>query len=119
MCSSEEASDRTGRKAEFVERDHATGVTAPQDIDRVRRFPVRGAAGNQSGAEPRPTHSFGVPVIADTCSRRCATLAGSSALGQPNVVGRWALSCQKWPGFQSGRVATSRRRRRPHAAARG
>jgi hypothetical protein len=27
----------TGRKAEFVERD-ATGVTAQQDIERVRRF---------------------------------------------------------------------------------
>lgn len=26
---------------------------------------------------------------------------------QPNVVGRWALSCQKWPGSDSGRVATS------------
>jgi hypothetical protein len=64
----EEASDRTGRKAEFVERDHATGVTAQQDIDRGS--PVRGAAGKQSGAEPRPTHSFGVPVIADTCSRK-------------------------------------------------
>ena len=50
----EEASDRTGRKAEFVERDHATEVTAPQDIDRVRRLPVRGAAAINPVPNPDP-----------------------------------------------------------------
>ena len=52
------AIDRTGRKAEFVEPDHATGVNGAAGYRQGSPFPVRGAAGNQSGAEPRPRSTW-------------------------------------------------------------
>ena len=55
----------------------------------------------------RPVHAAVVPVSLLTCSRNRRTFAGSSLRCQPKVVGRWERSCQKWPGLDGGRVATS------------
>lgn len=57
---------------------------------------------------PQSTHSSGLIWSERTaliCSRR--GLGWVFGTSQPNAVGRWVLSCQKWPGFESGRVAAS------------
>ena len=80
--------------------------TRPDDVT-VYGDPATGCIVTPTLAQAvHQVQAFDVPVRSVTCCRNRRTVAGSACAASR----RWsaaARSCQKWPGVDSGRVATS------------